>query len=199
MTERTDFLRKRLAAAQSEMDSVFAQAEGHWETPVYADGAAWNVRQVAIHLADAERGLFGQMQSIVETGVSTVPDDFDVDRYNRRSVEKREAQTGPEALAAQAASRADLIAWLDTLTDADLDSHSGEETDQHRRGQEVAEETQPEQSSQRQQTAAQQGDQGAEREPVRRAGHQRADPQTGQTAGQDRRGRGVCADHEEPG
>lgn len=121
MTERTDFLRKRLAAAQSEMDSVFAQAEGHWETPVYADGAAWNVRQVAIHLADAERGLFGQMQSIVETGVSTVPDDFDVDRYNRRSVEKREAQTGPEALAAQAASRADLIAWLETLTDADLE------------------------------------------------------------------------------
>lgn len=121
MTERTDFLRKRLAAAQSEMEAVFAQAGGRWETPVYSDGAAWSVRQVAIHLADAERSLFGQMKSIVETGASTVPDDFDVDRYNMRSVEKRDAMTGPEALATQASSRDGLMAWLDTLTEADLE------------------------------------------------------------------------------
>ena len=121
MSERTDFLRKRLAAAQAEMEAVFAQADGRWETPVYADGAAWNVRQVAIHLAEAERGLFGQMKSIVETGSSTVPDDFDVDRYNKRSVEKRDTMTGAEALAAQAATRADLMAWVETLTAADLE------------------------------------------------------------------------------
>lgn len=120
MSERTEFLKKRLVAAQVEMDSVFGQADGRWDTPVYADGPAWNVRQVAIHLAEAERGLLGQMQSIVNTGVSTVPEDFDVDRYNMRSVEKRDAMTGPEALAAQAATRAELMAWLDTLTDADL-------------------------------------------------------------------------------
>ena len=121
MTERTEFLKKRLNAAQSDMDQVFGQAAGRWDTPVYSDGAAWNVRQVAIHLAEAERGLFGQMKSIVETGTSTVPDDFDVDRYNLRSVEKRDAMTGHEALVAQAASRAELLAWLDTLIDADLE------------------------------------------------------------------------------
>jgi hypothetical protein len=121
MSERTEFLKKRLLAAQAEMEAVFAQAGGRWETPVYADGAAWNVRQVAIHLADAERGLFGQMQSIVATGSSSVPDDFDVDRYNRRAVEKREEMTGPEALAAQAQSRAGMLAWVSALSDADLE------------------------------------------------------------------------------
>jgi len=121
MSERTDFLNKRLAAAQAEMEAVFAQADGRWETQVYADGAAWNVRQVAIHLAEAERGLFGQMKSIVETGSSTVPDDFDVDRYNKRSVEKRDTVTGLEALAAQAATRSELTAWVATLTEAELE------------------------------------------------------------------------------
>ncbi|MFN8378457.1 MAG: DinB family protein [Anaerolineae bacterium] len=121
MIERTQFLKKRLATDQAEMESVFAQADDRWDTAVYADGAAWNVRQVAIHLAEAERGLFGQMKSIVETGAGTVPDDFDVDRYNKRSVEKKDVMTGPEAMAAQAANRADMMVWIDTLTDSDLE------------------------------------------------------------------------------
>ena len=121
MTDRTAFLQKRLTSAQTDCEAIFAQIGNRWETPVYSDGAAWTVRQVTIHLADAERGLLGQMQSIIETGVSTVPDDFDVDRYNRRSVEKRDTMTGPEALAAQAQSRAQMIIWVGTLTDADLE------------------------------------------------------------------------------
>lgn len=121
MTERTEFLRKRLLSAQADMEAVFGQIEDRWEAQVYADGAQWNARQVAIHLAVSEVGLFGQMKSILETGASTVPDDFDVDRYNKRSVEKRDGLTAAEALAEQAAGRAALLAWLDSLTDADLE------------------------------------------------------------------------------
>jgi hypothetical protein len=121
MTDRTAFLQRRLTSAQTDSEAIFAQIGNRWDAPVYSDGAAWTVRQVAIHLSDAERGLLGQMQSIIATGVSTVPDDFDVDRYNRRSVEKRDTMTGLEALAAQAQSRAEMIAWVGTLTDADLE------------------------------------------------------------------------------
>jgi hypothetical protein len=121
MSDRTAFLQKRLAGAQADCDAVFAQVGERWETVVYDDGAAWTVRQLAVHLADAERGLFGQMKSILETGSSTVPDDFDVDRYNRRSVEKHDAMTGAEALSAQAQTRAALAEWVGTLSDADLE------------------------------------------------------------------------------
>jgi hypothetical protein len=121
MTDRTEFLRKRLTAAQSDMNAVLDQVGDRWETQVYADGAAWNARQVVIHLATAERGLFGQMRSILETGESTVPDDFDVDYYNKRSIEKRAEMTVTEAREAQAAERVALLAWLDTLSDADLE------------------------------------------------------------------------------
>lgn len=120
MTERTEFLKKRLTAAQNEMLAVLDQIGDHWEAPVYADGAAWNARQVMIHLAEAEEGLFGQMKAIVETGQSTVPDDFDLERYNKRSVEKRNHMTADEAREAQAAARAAMLAWVDTLTDEDL-------------------------------------------------------------------------------
>lgn len=121
MTDRTEFLRKRLLAAQAEMDAVFGQIDDRWDAPVYANGAQWNARQVAIHLAISEIRLFGLMKSILETGAASVPDDFDVDRYNKRSVEKRDDMTAAEARAQQAAARAEVLAWLDTLTDADLE------------------------------------------------------------------------------
>lgn len=119
--ERIELLKKRLNAAQAAMDAVFDEVEGRWEMQVYHDGPAWNVRQIAIHLAETERGLFDQMRSIVEAGASTVPDDFDIDRYNQRSVEKRASMTSGEARAAQKAERSALIAWLDTLSAADLE------------------------------------------------------------------------------
>lgn len=119
--ERIDFLKKRLNAAQAAMDAVFDSAEDRWETQVYSDGPAWNVRQIAVHLAETERGLFGQMRSIVETGASTVPDDFDIDRYNQRLVEKRGEMTIDEARAAQRIERSAMLAWLDTLSAADLE------------------------------------------------------------------------------
>jgi uncharacterized damage-inducible protein DinB len=121
MTDRTAFLKKRLNAAQAAMDTVLDQVGDRWDEQVYNDGPAWTARQLLIHMAEAEHGLFGQMRSIVETGESTVPDDFDVDRYNKRSVEKRAEMTVAEARESLERDRAAMLAWLDTLTDADLE------------------------------------------------------------------------------
>jgi uncharacterized damage-inducible protein DinB len=121
MTDRTEFLKKRLNTAQAAMDTVLDQVGDRWDEQVYSDGPAWTARQLLIHMAEAEHGLFGQMRSIVETGESTVPDDFDVDRYNRRSVEKRAEMTVAEARESLERDRAAMLAWLDTLTDADLE------------------------------------------------------------------------------
>ncbi len=120
MSERINLLKQRLANSRAFVDAVLNQVGDRWETQVYADGAAWNVRQVVIHLLNAESGMFAAAQRIAEGGEG-VPADFDLDRYNKRSVEKRSDLTPDSARAGLAESRAALLAWMDTLTHEQLE------------------------------------------------------------------------------
>jgi hypothetical protein len=99
---------------------VLDQVASRWETQVYADGAQWNVRQLLIHLAISGQGLNNQAMGIAE-GREIVPADFDIERYNRRSVEKRAEMTVDEARTSLAESHAALLAWLDQTDEAALD------------------------------------------------------------------------------
>ena len=58
------------------------------DQPVYSgENPQWTVKDVLGHLADSERGLLGQVSRLV-AGAMTVPDDFDLDRWNRSAVRK---------------------------------------------------------------------------------------------------------------
>lgn len=114
--ERIEGLKQRLDASRQALNTVLDAVNERWEVPVYSDGAAWNVRELLIHLSIAEAGVFTNIQRIIN-GEPGVPDDFDIDRYNQRSVEKR-ADTSPEdARTSLAESRQQLLSWLDTLSD----------------------------------------------------------------------------------
>lgn len=121
MVERVVFLKKRLADSRAYVDGIFDQVGDRWEMPVYSDGAGWNARQLVTHMADGEYKLVLQMKNIVANGESGVPPDFDVDRYNRRAVEKRAETTVEGARELLTTTRADLNAWLDTLDEAALE------------------------------------------------------------------------------
>lgn len=122
MTEnRTAQIRQNLAEARQQLERVLNAAEAHQDVTVFSDGQGWTVRHLTIHLADAERGNSRQAMGIA-AGQEVIPPDFDLDRYNRRAIEKRGEMTFAEARAALAASRAELLAWLDTVDDAALDA-----------------------------------------------------------------------------
>ncbi len=57
----------------------------------------------------SDKGLTNQAIGAAE-GRETVPADFDLERYNRRSVEKNAAMTPDEARASLENSRAELLA-----------------------------------------------------------------------------------------
>jgi hypothetical protein len=71
-------------------------------------------------LADADLGSNRQVMGIVE-GAEVIPENFDLERYNRRAVEKRAEMTVEEARASLEESRAALNIWLDALDDGALD------------------------------------------------------------------------------
>lgn len=120
MSERIVQIRQELAESRALLDRVLDAVGDRWETQVYSDGLAWTVRQLANHLADADRGHNHQVMNIAE-GNEVIPPDFDVERYNRRLTEKTAEQSGEQARALLNASRAQLNAWLDTLDDDQLD------------------------------------------------------------------------------
>lgn len=112
-------IKSNLAQARDRLNQVLDQVGDRWDTQVYSDGAAWTVKQLAIHLMISDKGQNATVMGIAR-GEEGVPADFDLERYNRRSVEKRAEASVEEIRAALAASFAERAAWLDTLDEAAL-------------------------------------------------------------------------------
>jgi hypothetical protein len=103
------------------MQVLAALTEADWRKPVYSSEAGhWTVHDVLAHLADSERGQIGQIRRLV-AGERTVPDNFDLARWNRRVVEKRASQPTGELLGEILGAYADLAQLLADLDEADLD------------------------------------------------------------------------------
>lgn len=119
MGETIAELQQNLASARAHLDAVFDAAASRQDEQVYQDGLQWNVRQIAVHLSDADRGYNNQMMAFSE-GREIIPADFDLERYNRRSTEKRAEMTMEAARISLAESRAALNAWLDAQDESVL-------------------------------------------------------------------------------
>ncbi|MBI5666764.1 MAG: DinB family protein [Chloroflexi bacterium] len=119
MTARIDVIKRQLAEARQYLNNVLDQVGDRWDAQVYAEGAAWTVRQLLVHLMITDKGHNNMMMAIAR-GENTIPDDFDLERFNRRSVEKRAEVTPEEARAALAQTAAERDAWLDTIDDDTL-------------------------------------------------------------------------------
>ncbi len=105
---------------QRTIDFFRALAPAQWDTTVYAEDAAWRVRDLLAHFVTIERSLHWLIRDMAAGGAGT-PDDFDLDRYNRSQVGKLH-DTPPEALLAQfEAVRAETVAITRGLSDADLE------------------------------------------------------------------------------
>ncbi len=113
-------LKQGLASARDYLNEVFDAALTRQDEQVYHDGLQWNPRQIAVHLADADRGYNNQIFAFAE-GREIIPSDFDLERYNRRITEKRAEVTMDEARKSLAESRVALIAWLDAQDEAALE------------------------------------------------------------------------------
>src|SRR5690606_38773510 len=103
-------IRAKLTEARDDMNRVLDQVGDRWEQQVYSDGLRWNVRQVLVHVSEADRGHNFQAMSYAE-GKDAIPADFDIERYNARTTEKFAARTPAEARADMARNRQVLLDW----------------------------------------------------------------------------------------
>ena len=137
LAERKDAIREFMIDRNLESMAVLSNLEDKdLATPVYSTEAGnWTVREVVAHLADSERGQLGQIQRLAASQ-QTIPPDFDLNRWNKRAVEKRADKTVRELLADIQEAYSQQLAVLDMVTEADLDKQG-----RHPRGDEPTLET----------------------------------------------------------
>ena len=121
MSDRRTAIQDELNETRAYLESILDQVEDRWETPVYSDGLEWTIRQIVTHLADAEKGHWLQAKNIAE-GKDIIPEDFDLERYNRRQTEKSAERTVESAHHDLETHRQGLLDWLFTITDEALDA-----------------------------------------------------------------------------
>jgi hypothetical protein len=120
MTSRLEQLQQTLIASNAYVNRILDAIGGGWDTQIYSDGAAWTARQLLIHLVLSNQGLNNQVFGIAE-GREVIPPDFDVNRYNKRSVEKKADMSIEEARASLNEARRVLLEWMATVNDSVLD------------------------------------------------------------------------------
>ena len=113
-------LKFELSVARDYLNRILSQVGDRWETQIYTEGAAWTARQLLIHLAITDQGQSNTVMAIA-SGEELVPPDFDLERYNKRSVEKRAEMTVEEARQMLNDTRAKFNDWLDHVDEATLD------------------------------------------------------------------------------
>jgi hypothetical protein len=120
LSSRKSELISTLIEARTYLNRVLDRVGDRWETSVYSDGAAWNVRQLVAHLVDADRGHNNQVMSIAE-GRDLIPENFDVERYNLSRTAKNADKTPEQCRNDLENTRAELLAWLQTVDEEKLD------------------------------------------------------------------------------
>lgn len=91
-----------------------------WQATVFSEGDAWTVASVLAHLVESEQGMSIHVHKI-RKGEPTIPDDFDLERWNA-GLKRRTGNVSPDELIARAlATRAKTLEVMGSLIDDEWD------------------------------------------------------------------------------
>jgi uncharacterized damage-inducible protein DinB len=120
MPETPAFLAERLKTEGDKTTVFFASlTDEQWKSEVYTEGETWTIRNVLAHYVTAEKGFVSIFAGIREGGPG-VPADFEIDRYNASQQRKTRELNSAELLEQFKAVRAQMTAFVSSLTEADL-------------------------------------------------------------------------------
>jgi uncharacterized protein (TIGR03083 family) len=109
------------AELSSALEALVALARGldssAWDRP--SPNEEWTALDTLAHVVAAEEGMRARIERALG-GDGSLRGDFDLDRWNRRQVEKRRGLGADELLAAFVAEREATMRQLDGVSDAQL-------------------------------------------------------------------------------
>jgi hypothetical protein len=123
MPDRKEMILQRLTEEGAKTAAFFQKlTPEQWEQQVYTTGDEWGARDLLCHFISAERTFIFYSRDVANGGTG-VPRDFDIDAFNAKEVKAlREADHSAQTLIAEfERQRAETLAFVQTLTDSDLD------------------------------------------------------------------------------
>lgn len=122
MSSRIESIQAYMHAKHEETWPILRALQEHsyGEVVYHEDEQMWQVKDVIAHLADSERGLLGQVTRLL-AGEQTVPEDFDLNRWNRSAVRKTANNPVSDLLDQISEAYQELLQVLSGLEDDALD------------------------------------------------------------------------------
>ena len=121
MTETPTSLIERLIAERDKTIAFFsALTANQWRQPVYTADPTWTPRNILAHTVSAE-GEFLRLFRSVQAGGVGAPLGFFADEFNASEQERLGNLSQQELLSEFLHLRAEMIAWVGTLSDTDLE------------------------------------------------------------------------------
>nr|AIA11666.1 DinB superfamily [uncultured bacterium] len=121
MPDRKQTILDILNQGRAKLTHVINQLQPtDWDKSVQEGDQKWTVKQIITHLVDAQKGMTGQITTI-SSGQEAIPADFDLDRWNKRAVEKGADKTSEDLLTALDEGRTKLLDLVKTFSDTQLD------------------------------------------------------------------------------
>ncbi len=111
--------KQKLAQSRMQLRTLLMSlSEEQWKMPIYSEENTWTAADIAAHLIDTERGMSIQIHK-TRQGKETVPEGFDVDKWNAGLSKRMGSLTPQELLQGLAQTRAKTLEVMDTLTGED--------------------------------------------------------------------------------
>lgn len=116
---KKDEIREKLSQARTTLLDYLQGLEAEqWATAVQSEDAQWTVADMVRHLASSEKGMINLIEQF-QQGNDPVPADFDLARFNQRSVQKSQELTPADLLAALESNHTRLLQVIDGLSAED--------------------------------------------------------------------------------
>jgi hypothetical protein len=117
---RVEELAARLEKGRVKTLEIFNKlTPSQWQVSLY-HRPNWRVRQLLAHFVSAEIHLLTLVKSVAGGGPGS-PEDFEIDKFNAREKKRLEGIPPLELLSMLDQARKGTIAWVRSLSEADLD------------------------------------------------------------------------------
>lgn len=116
---KKDEIFAKLADSRSGMLELAATMTAEdWDKLAYSEGSEWRVIDILRHVVDSEKGMTALIVQL-KAGGDGVPPDFDLNRWNQRSVTKMQEKSAADLLSDMEVNRANLLTVIDGLDEDD--------------------------------------------------------------------------------
>ena len=118
-TNKKGHWRAKLAESRAALNEFVATlSQDDWQQIVFSEGNDWTVHSIMTHLDESEGGMSVQVHK-TRRGKETVPEGFDLARWNAGLKERAGEPTTDELLAKMAQTRAKTLEVMESLDDDD--------------------------------------------------------------------------------